>query len=228
MSATVLHSSVTDLLGRRITAGHLPAGSTLTLDSIGEEFGVSRTVTRETMRQLEALGLVRSGRRIGLVVLPEQDWNVYDARIIRWRLAGPGRDAQLRSLTELRCAVEPLAAAGAARHATAEARTELVETATRMRELGEAGRLEEFLQLDIRLHALLLRSSGNEMFAALTDVVGEVLAGRTHLGLMPQAPVAEALDEHEAVARAVAAGDPVEAERAMAALVGEVRAALGA
>ncbi|TGJ96184.1 GntR family transcriptional regulator, partial [Actinotalea fermentans ATCC 43279 = JCM 9966 = DSM 3133] len=30
------------------------------------------------------------------------------------------------------------------------------------------------------------------------------------------------------VARAVAAGDPVEAERAMAALVGEVRAALGA
>src|SRR6478735_8731926 len=111
MSATVLHSSVTDVLGHRITAGHLPAGSTLTLDGIGTEFGVSRTVTRETMRQLEALGLVRSGRRIGLVVLPEQDWNVYDARIIRWRLAGPGRDAQLRSLTELRCAVEPLAAA---------------------------------------------------------------------------------------------------------------------
>ncbi|MEK8226374.1 GntR family transcriptional regulator [Oerskovia sp. M15] len=99
---------MTDVLGQRITAGHLPAGSTLTLDGIGTEFGVSRTVTRETMRQLEALGLVRSGRRIGLVVLPEQDWNVYDARIIRWRLAGPGRDAQLRSLTELRCAVEPL------------------------------------------------------------------------------------------------------------------------
>ncbi|MEK8226373.1 FCD domain-containing protein [Oerskovia sp. M15] len=98
--------------------------------------------------------------------------------------------------------------------------------ASRMRELGEAGRLEEFLRLDSRMHALILRASGNEMFAALTEVVGEVLAGRTHLGLMPEAPVAEALDEHEAVARAVAAGDAVDAERAMAALVGEVRAAL--
>ena len=90
MSATVLHSSVTDVLGQRITAGHLPAGSTLTLDGIGTEFGVSRTVTRETMRQLEALGLVRSGRRIGLVVLPEQDWNVYDAPSGRGRALRAG------------------------------------------------------------------------------------------------------------------------------------------
>jgi DNA-binding FadR family transcriptional regulator len=39
--------------------------------------------------------------------------------------------------------------------------------------------------------------------------------------------VPEALDQHEAVARAVAGGDPRAAEAAMAAIVGEVRTALG-
>ncbi|MBD5785118.1 FadR family transcriptional regulator [Cellulosimicrobium terreum] len=226
MSTTALHTTVLDTLGRRITSGEVPAGTTLTLDSIGAESGVSRTVAREVMRLLEGLGLVRSGRRVGIVVLGPHEWNVLDPRVIRWRLEGPGRDAQLRTLTELRHAVEPLAAAGAARNASPEARAELVDIATRMRALGEAGELEDFLQLDIRMHEVLLRSSGNEMFGALAGVVAAVLSGRTHLGLMPASPVPEALDQHEAVARAVAAADPEAAEAAMASLVGEVRRAL--
>jgi DNA-binding FadR family transcriptional regulator len=227
MATTALHTTVLDTLGRRITSGDVAAGTPLTLEAIGAEFGVSRTVAREVMRLLEGLGLVRSRRRVGLVVLGIDEWNVLDPRVIRWRLEGPGRDDQLRTLTELRHAVEPLAAAGAARNAPAQVRDELVAVAARMRLLGEAGDLEEFLALDVRMHELLLRSSGNEMFGALAEVVAEVLSGRTHLGLMPAAPVPEALDQHEAVAHAVAAGDADAAEAAMAAIVGEVRAALG-
>lgn len=227
MATTVLHTTVLDTLGRRITSGDAPAGTPLTLESIGTEFGVSRTVAREVMRLLEGLGLVRSKRRVGIVVLGIEDWNVLDPRVIRWRLEGPGRDAQLRTLTELRHAVEPLAAAGAARHATDAERAELVAAAARMRLLGEAGDLEEFLALDVRFHEILLRASGNEMFGALAGVVAAVLSGRTHLGLMPASPVPEALDQHEAVARAVADADPEAAEAAMAAIVGEVRSALG-
>ncbi|WP_426309809.1 FadR/GntR family transcriptional regulator [Cellulosimicrobium sp. E-16] len=227
MATTVLHTTVLDALGRRITSGDVPVGTPLTLESIGTEFGVSRTVAREVMRLLEGLGLVRSKRRVGLVVLGIEEWNVLDPRVIRWRLEGPGRDPQLRTLTELRHAVEPLAAAGAAVHATDDERAELVAAATRMRMLGEAGDLEEFLALDVRFHELLLRASGNEMFGALAGVVAAVLSGRTHLGLMPASPVPEALDQHEAVARAVADSDARAAEAAMAAIVGEVRAALG-
>ncbi|MTG87984.1 FCD domain-containing protein [Cellulosimicrobium sp. BIT-GX5] len=227
MATTVLHTTVLDTLGRRITSGDAPAGTPLTLESIGTEFGVSRTVAREVMRLLEGLGLVRSKRRVGIVVLGIEDWNVLDPRVIRWRLEGPGRDAQLRTLTELRHAVEPLAAAGAARHATDAERAELVAAAARMRLLGEAGDLEEFLRLDVRFHEILLRASGNEMFGALAGVVAAVLSGRTHLGLMPASPVPEALDQHEAVARAVADADAEAAEAAMAAIVGEVRSALG-
>lgn len=224
----VLHSPVLDALGRRITGGELPAGTALTLDGIGAEFGVSRTVAREAMRLLEGLGLVRSGPRVGIVVLPHPSWNVLDPRVIAWRLDGPGRTSQLRSLTELRQAVEPRAAAGAARGATAAVRDELVATASQMRKLGEAGEGDgaEFLALDIRMHELLMRSSGNELFSALADVVAVVISGRIHLGLMPAYPVPEALEAHEAVAHAVAAGDAEAAEDAMARIVREVRGAL--
>ena len=109
MPATVLHTSPLDTLGRRITSGELPEGSVLTLDGIGAEFGVSRTVAREVMRMLEGLGLVRSSRRVGIVVLGMDSWQVLSPRVIEWRLEGEGRVQQLRTLTELRHAVEPAA-----------------------------------------------------------------------------------------------------------------------
>lgn len=226
MATEVLHSTVLDTVGAEIAAGTLAAGAVLTLEQLQQRFSVSRTVAREVMRTLEHVGLVTSRRRVGIVVRPAADWAVYDARVIRWRLAGPGRLAQLRSLTELRAAVEPVAAAAAARHADAAEVDRLLALAARMRELGEAGRLEEFLDCDVEFHALLLRAGRNEMFAALTDVVAEVLAGRTRHGLMPSHPRAEALDAHEAVAAAVAARSPAAAEQAMTVITTEIRTAL--
>ncbi|MGH8792280.1 MAG: FadR/GntR family transcriptional regulator [Stackebrandtia sp.] len=226
MAAPVLHSAVLDTLGMKIVSGELAPGAVLTLERLRQDFGVSRTVMREVMRLLESMNLVVSRRRIGIVVQPATQWRVFDPRVIRWRLDGPGRDAQLRTLTELRIAVEPLAAAAAARHAAAGDRARIAELAAQMRRRGEAGQLEEFLELDVEFHSLLLRSCRNEMFAALTDVVAEVLAGRTHHGLMPKAPEPIALDLHEQVARAVQAGDALDAESAMYELVQEVRAAI--
>lgn len=227
MAVEVLHSGVLEAIGAEITGGVLPAGAVLTLEQIQQRFGVSRTVARETMRSLEQLGLLTSRRRVGLVVRPSSDWMVFDPRVIRWRLAGPGRLGQLRSLTELRAAVEPVAAAAAARHASPDEVDALLAVTARMRELGEAGRLEEFLAADVEFHALLLRAGRNEMFAALTGVVAEVLAGRTRHGLMPSRPRAEALDAHDAVAAAVRSRDPEAAERAMTVITSEIRAALG-
>nr|WP_246361411.1 FCD domain-containing protein [Haloechinothrix aidingensis] len=221
-----MHSTVLDTIGRQIVSGTLAEGHVLRLEQVQQQAGVSRTVARETVRVLESMGLVRSRRRVGIIVQPRSSWNVFDPLVIWWRLAGPGRDIQLRSLTELRIAVEPLAAAAAASNASAQDRERLVRLATSMRGHGEAGELEEFLELDIEFHTLMLTSSGNEMFAALTDVVAVVLRGRTTLGLMPRHPVAEALDLHEEVAHAVAARRAADAETAMRELLGEVRDAV--
>jgi DNA-binding FadR family transcriptional regulator len=226
VGAEVLHSSVLDALGQEITGGVLQPGSVVTLDRIQKRFGVSRTVARETMRLLESMQLVTSKRRVGLVVRPVVEWDVFDPRVIRWRLQGSEREAQLRSLTELRAAVEPVAAGAAARYATEHDRARIVELAAQMRAHGEDGAREVFLDLDVEFHGLLLRASRNEMFASLTGVVTEVLAGRTRHGLMPDIVRPEALVAHETVARAVHDGDAAEAERAMTAIMAEVREAL--
>lgn len=224
--ADLLQNPILEVLGREIVDGALTSGDRLTLESLQERFGVSRTVMRDCMRVLESLRMVVSRRRVGLVVQEPEDWNKFDRRVIRWRLAGPGREAQFTELTELRIAVEPLSAARAARRSSAVVRDRLTELAANMRRLGEAGQLEEFLEADIEFHQLLLRASGNSMFAQLDGVIAEVLAGRTHQGLMPFHPRPEALAEHEAVADAVARQDPEAAERHMQVLVDEVRRAL--
>ncbi|GAB3536985.1 FCD domain-containing protein [Arthrobacter tecti] len=221
-----MYSRIIDELGRSVVNGDLAVGERLTIDALQLRFGVSRTVIRDCMRILESMNLVFSKRRVGIVVQPPERWNVYDARVIRWRLEGTSRAQQFRSLTQLRCAVEPLAAAGAARNATAEQRAVVVDLARQMRELGEAGQLEEFLAVDIRFHSVLLLASGNEMFAALEEVVAEVLRGRTQQGLMPSSPREHALATHEAVAAAIAGVDPDAAENAMRELLAEVRDAI--
>ncbi|MCC9205678.1 FadR/GntR family transcriptional regulator [Arthrobacter sp. zg-Y769] len=224
--AAVLNARIIESLGQDIASGALAPGDRLTLEGLQQEFGVSRTVVRDCMRILESMNLVYSKRRVGIVVQAPELWNVFDPRIIKWRLAGPGRAEQFRTLTELRVGVEPVAAAAAARHAGADERTRLVELAGELRRLGEAGELDGFLQSDIEFHTLLLRASGNDMFASLEEVVAEVLTGRTRQGMMPANPTEAALRGHLLVAEAVAAGNGAAAMAHMTELLEEVRQAV--
>lgn len=223
-----LSHSVMDTVGVEIVSGQLAPGEGFTLQDLTERFGVSRTVARETMRALEELSLVAASPRIGITVLPAGQWKVFSPRVIEWRLQSGQHDAQLRSLTELRAAVEPAAAHHAATRATPGERLRFTELAATLRRLGEAGEghLEEFLRADIEFHTLLLQASGNEMFAALGETIGEVLVGRTHLGLQPAHPEPDILDRHDAMARAIVDGDAVAAESHARALVHEVSDAL--
>ncbi|CAL9630435.1 FadR/GntR family transcriptional regulator [Streptomyces sp. enrichment culture] len=208
-----LHGRVLDTLGPAITAGEYPAGSVLRTDELAQRFEVSRSVMREAVRVLESMHLVESRRRVGVTVLPECEWNVYDPQVIRWRLAGSERPRQLRSLTVLRSAVEPVAAGLAARHATAEQCAELTECALGMVANSRGHRLEEYLFHDVAFHRVILTASGNEMFARLGGVVAEVLAGRTHHDVMFEDPDPAAVTLHVQVTEAVRARDAERAER---------------
>ncbi|MFI6373200.1 FadR/GntR family transcriptional regulator [Streptomyces sp. NPDC050546] len=207
-----LHGHVLDTLGPEITAGEYPPGSVLRTDELAQRFDVSRSVMREAVRVLESMHLVESRRRVGVTVRPKSEWNVYDPEVIRWRLAGADRPQQLRSLTVLRSAVEPVAAGLAARHATAEQCAELTQCALGMVANSRGHKLEEYLVHDVAFHRAVLAASGNEMFARLGDVVAEVLAGRTHHDVMFEDPDPAAVTLHVQVAEAVREGDAVRAE----------------
>lgn len=221
MAAQGLYGRVLATLGPEIASGEHADGTVLRIEQLEARFGVSRTVVREAVRVLESMRLVTTRRRVGVTVLPKSEWNSYDPLVIRWRLAGSDRPNQLRSLTELRLAVEPVAAAFAARRASPDQCGELTGLAIRLAATARARNLEEFLGHDVAFHRLVLQASGNEMFARLADVVAEVLAGRTHHHLMPDEPSPVAVRLHAQVAEAVQCGDALRAEESMREIVTE-------
>ena len=221
-----LHGNVVTDLGTRIVSGEHPAGDVLTLDAVGVHYGVSRTVAREAIRVLESMGMVASRRRVGITVQPRELWNVFDPRLIRWRLDAGERTDFLLTLSELRRGFEPVAAALAADRADEHQCRILAAAVSDMVMHGRSGDLDQYLLADKIFHRTLLEASGNEMFRALSDVVGEVLAGRTHHGMMPTRPNPAAIDLHDQVARAIRLRDPAVAERAMREIIVEAAAAV--
>ncbi|MGK5632591.1 FadR/GntR family transcriptional regulator [Streptomyces sp. URMC 123] len=208
-----LHGRVLAALGPAITAGEYPPGTVLRTDELEQRFDVSRTVVREAVRVLESMHLVESRRRVGVTVRPAEEWNVFDPQVIRWRLAGADRPRQLRSLTVLRSAVEPVAAGLAAALATPGQCAELTEHALGMVATSRGQQLDAYLVHDIAFHRVILRASGNEMFARLGDVVAEVLTGRTEHQVMFTDPDPAAVTLHVRVAEAVRCRDAAAAER---------------
>ncbi len=221
-----LHNAVVQRWGRDIVSGALQPGTRIVADDAAAQLGVSRTVVREAVRVLESMGLLTVRRRVGITVLPPEDWNPFDANIIRWRLAGPDRLAHLQSLSELRSAIEPLAARLAAVHATPQQCGALTAAVIGMSSTSRSANAAAYLAHDCDFHRTVLVASGNPMLAGLADVVVEVLAGRTRHSLMPAVAEPEAIRLHGVVASSIQAGDGAGAEEAMRAIVVESASAI--
>ncbi|AFM17786.1 transcriptional regulator [Mycolicibacterium chubuense NBB4] len=221
-----VHSGLLTALGTAIVSGAYPAGRVITLEGISADRGVSRSVAREAIRVLESMGMVESRRRVGITIQPPEKWNVFDPRVIRWRLDSNDRAAQLTSLSELRRGFEPAAAALAARRADPHQCRIMAAAVSDMVVHGRSGDLASYLLADKVFHRTLLEASGNEMFRALNGVVAEVLTGRTHHGMMPDKPNPAAIELHDQVARAIRLRDEAAAERAMLAIIDEAASAV--
>ena len=221
-----LHDNLLSALGTAIVSGEYPPGEVLTLDGVSAQHGISRSVAREAIRVLESMGLVASRRRVGITIQPAQKWNVFDPQLIRWRLESGDRSAQLVSFSELRRGFEPAAAALAARRANPHQCRIMAAAVSDMVVHGRSGDLDAYLLADKIFHQTLLEASGNEMFRALNGVVAEVLAGRTHHGMMPAVPNPAAIELHDDVARAIRLRDEEAAERAMRAIIDEAASAV--
>jgi DNA-binding FadR family transcriptional regulator len=214
-----LHARVLDHLGTAICGGEFAPGAVLNIDDLVDRYEVSRSVVREVLRVLASIGFIETRRRVGVTIRPAHDWNVFDPQVIRWRLASDSRIAQLRSITELRTAIEPHAALLAASRAGHDEASDLVGLAAKMWAAGKAGDEERFLRLDIEFHRRVLLASGNEMFVRLQDLVAEVLTGRHKHHLMPHHPHEQALHLHAEVAQAIQRHDGERARDAMVQLM---------
>lgn len=228
-NAAPLLSSVLDQIGFEIINGTIATGQKFTLQDISARFDISRTVAREAMRALEQLGLVASSRRVGLTVLPMSEWSVFDQSIINWRLQGDkSRVDQLRTLNQLRVAIEPIAARYAAIQASAADKAEITALATKLVELEDApsDRAGEELTTDLRFHTMILHASGNEMFTALAPSLLSILKGKSVFGSPKRNPIGSTAALHVDLAKAISEGDGDEAERVARAILDTARVGL--
>lgn len=133
----LMQDSVSQTLAIEMLDGTWQAGDSLTLEDMQSRFGISRTVAREVAKTLESLSAVWVRRRVGLVARPFSEWQALNRQVIEWRLHSTQREQQLYSLTELRLAVEPAAAASAARLAPIDVKAKFPVYAAQMRQAAE-------------------------------------------------------------------------------------------
>ena len=96
--------------------------------------------------------MVASRRRVGITIQPPEQWNVFDPRLIRWRLESGDRAARLVSLSELRRGFEPAAAALAARRADPHQCRIMAAAVSDMVVHGRSGDLEAYFSADKIFH----------------------------------------------------------------------------
>lgn len=185
------YSQVQDQLGIAICSGVLETGTVLTIDELEAAMGASRSIVRESTRVLASMGLFRARQRVGIQVLPQSEWNLFDPQVIRWRLLSPDRQDQVRSLLEVRIAIEPEAARLAAERSSPELAGKIMSAAGELWASGIHGDQREFVVHDTAFHNLILQASGNPMFWRLSDVIQEALRERALHQLVEQ-PVREA------------------------------------
>lgn len=208
-----------DALGRAIVTGEYKDRAFPTEAELARAHGVSRSVTREAMKMLAAKGLVSARPRQGTAVRPSVHWNLFDTDVLRWLLERRFSVDLLLHFTQLRLAIEPEAAALAARFADAEDRAGIAAGLARMAAAEQGG--DDTLEADIAFHVAVLSACRNPFYAQFRPVVATALAKSIRFTNSIKGHSAS-LAEHGAVLDAIVAADPQAARAAMGLLIGNV------
>ena len=208
-----------DELGRTIVTGGYDDRPFPTEADLTKHHSVSRSVTREAVKMLTAKGLLTARPRKGTTVQPPSRWNLFDPDVLRWLLERKFSLELLRQFSELRIAIEPEAAAIAARAADSDGIAAIGAGYRRM-EAAEAGD-DDPLEADIAFHIAILQASANPFYQQFRDVVTTAL--RTSIRFTNRFKGRTAsLPQHLAVLSAIQKRNPNRAKAAMIALIADV------
>ncbi len=208
-----------DRLGREIVTGEFATRSFPTEAELARQHGVSRSVTREAVKMLTAKGLLTARPRQGTVVQPASSWNLFDTDILRWLLERKFSVELLIQFNQLRVAIEPEAAALAARFAEPDDHGKIAAGLERMKQ-AERG-FDDPLEADIAFHVAVLRASKNPFYAQFRDVVARALSTSIRFTNRVKGRTANIAD-HTAVAEAIGRSDAAGAREAMRRIIQDV------
>lgn len=201
-----------DRLRQQIERSRLPDGTLfMTEADVATQFGVSRTVAREAVAQLRAIGLLEGRQRKGLIVRRPNPVQLFSTTLPA--LADSKED--LEELAKLRYVLELGAIELAVKNATEAQIQRLTALAEEIREAFKHPRkMGNEKRLDITFHSLLLEMTGSKFVAEMQRVLVEFFGKITPIVHLDSATAERIAWEHSELADAIAARD-LERARAM-------------
>lgn len=177
---------VRQLILARILAGVYPPGARLVELRLARELAISQTPVREALRQLEAVGIVRT-----------EPWRGTRVREVSER--------EMREAYQVRAVLEQLAARLAAPRL--DGRVEpLRRRVAELRAAARARDREGYARHDVPFHRAILEASGNAILLRTWESLNFEVRTRVHLA-RGHADLVAVADAHQAVVDALAAGD---------------------
>jgi GntR family transcriptional repressor for pyruvate dehydrogenase complex len=196
----------------------LPAGSLIPSEpELVGTYGVSKTVVRETVQALAALGLVRIQHGKRSVVLPEADWNILSPQVQEAYRAARLARPLVQELYDVRLILEPQAARWTAERRSSEHCRKLQHLLGTMRESPRdtASGTAEFLECDRDFHLVIATASANRVLRAVVRDVHELLTTSWLLSDLSSDDFSAIYEQHSLIAQAIIDRDGPRAELVM-------------
>jgi DNA-binding FadR family transcriptional regulator len=182
---------------------------------LSQQFGVSRTVIRESVKRIEEKGLVVVAQGRGTTVNPPSMWNVLDPVVLSALVDHDDSLGVLDELSVVRASLEASMAAAAAARQTPERAAQLREAYDDT--VRHTSDLHAYNEADAAFHYMIMEQSGNRLASNITRILFARARESARFTRTPQGEIVpqETIDEHKAILEAIVAGDPERAAAAM-------------
>lgn len=179
--------------------------------------GVSRTVLRESIKVLASKGMIDVRPKVGILVRPRSDWNLFDPELLEWQQEEGVDDLFLNNLFEVRFIVEPAAAELAAVRASAD---EIALLFSSYREMEATVRdRPAYIAADVKFHSAIITACHNDLLVQLNSTLRAAFRRSQNVVTPdPDGPITS-LPRHKEVADAIANHNGRQARSAMERLV---------
>ncbi|MBS2966582.1 FadR family transcriptional regulator [Actinocrinis puniceicyclus] len=200
-----------DRIRELILSGQLPAGSRLPSEPrLAAELGISRNLVREAVKALVLARVLEIRRGDGTYVTSLEPGVLLEGLGSAVELL---RGETLLELTEVRRLFEPVATGLAATRIGGAALAEVADHLAAMREAKDD--VELLNKHDAAFHNTVVAATGNETLASILEgISSRTVRVRVWRGLIEGNAAERTLAEHEAIYRALAAGDAALAQAA--------------
>src|SRR3982750_2422446 len=196
LQSSSLTTVVQQEIERAILVGEYEPGSKLIEAALAEKMGVSRGPVREAFRMLEEAGLVRNEKNRGVFV----------------------RDIPIDEAVEifdLRAAMDELVGRQLAKNITPAELKEIKGLVDAMEKAVKAQDTRQYHLLNLKFHDRLVEMAGNRKLTAIYRKLVNELSLFRRQNLADDMVLPVSVGEHRQIVKAIAAGDPEAAGRAL-------------